>query len=510
MPKLTIDNIPVVVSAGSTILDAARQAGIDIPTLCHCDGLPAQTSCFLCVVRVNGAARLSPSCATLAADGMTVESSTPEVLAARRTALELLLSDHLGDCLAPCQLACPLHLEIPVMLRQLADGQVAEAVATIKAAVALPATLARICACPAEQGCRRAQADGAVAICALQRFAADADLAGDPYLPPCAPDTGKRVAIIGAGPAGLAAAYALRRQGHTVTVYDRRPQPGGTLRDVPADVLPPAVLDAEIAVIARLGVAFRQQSIDDLGNLIAQYDAVLVAAGAESALGLEMAKDGIAVDRHTLLTSQPGVFACGAAVMKIPQAVRAMAAGKQAAHAIGSFLAGLPSAAQERHFSVHMGHLHPDELAHFMDSASTDPRSEPHTDAEARQEAARCLHCDCRGLHKCKLYQYAVEYDASVTRFRGDRRLFEHDQSHAEVIYEPGKCIDCGLCVQIAMREQDALGLAFVGRGFTVRLAVPFNAELADALHAVARECIAACPTGALVGKLEGETVARP
>ena len=147
---------------------------------------------------------------------MEVESETAEVHQVRRTALELLLSDHVGDCLAPV----PLRLPGP-------HGHPADAPADHRRAtcarrsrrsrtrIALPAVLGRICPKPCEKGCRRGAADGAVAVCQLKRFVADADLAsGAPYLPECKPATGKRVAIVGAGPTGLSAAYYLRREGH--------------------------------------------------------------------------------------------------------------------------------------------------------------------------------------------------------------------------------------------------------------------------------------------------------
>src|ERR1051325_2186995 len=98
MPRLTIDNRSVDVPPGGTVLDAARVLGIDIPTLCHLDGYEPSTSCMLCLVKVKGRNRLVPSCATVAEEGMEVESETPQVRQVRRTGLELLLSDHLGDC----------------------------------------------------------------------------------------------------------------------------------------------------------------------------------------------------------------------------------------------------------------------------------------------------------------------------------------------------------------------------------------------------------------------------
>ncbi len=162
------------------------ELGIDIPALCFLEGCEPSTSCLCCLVKVNGNCRLVPSCATIAEEGVKVESETPEVHSARRKALELLLSDHLGDCVAPCYLACPAEMDIPQMLRQISSGDLRGAIATVKHDIALPAVLGRICPAPCEKICRRHDLDAAVAICLLKRYVADADLAsGDPYLPPC-------------------------------------------------------------------------------------------------------------------------------------------------------------------------------------------------------------------------------------------------------------------------------------------------------------------------------------
>ena len=121
--------------------------------------------------------------------------------------------------------------------------------------------------------------------------------------------------------------------------------------------------------------------------------------------------------------------------------------------------------------------------------------------AEGVEQAARCLHCDCRGVISCKLRKYAAQYKAHPRRFKGERRTFQQDAQHAEVIFEPGKCIDCGLCIQIAAAAGEPLGLTFVGRGFDVRVAVPLDRPLSEALTKVAAECVAACPTAALAWK---------
>ncbi len=247
-----------------------RKLGIDIPALCYLEGYEPSTSCLCCLVKVNGGERLVPACATIVEEGAKVESETPEVHSARRQALELLLSDHLGDCVAPCFWACPALMDIPQMLRQISSGDLRGAIATIKHDIALPAVLGRICPAPCEKSCRRHDLDAAVAICLLKRYVADVDLvSGDPYLPPCQSGMGKKVAIIGAGPAGLAAAYYLAQAGHACTVFDENEQPGGRLwRETTAAELPRDMLHAEIAQITRLGMRLRLKKPHRLQRIV--------------------------------------------------------------------------------------------------------------------------------------------------------------------------------------------------------------------------------------------------
>src|SRR5690348_8938023 len=173
--SITIDGRPVEVESGTTVLQAAAQIGLEIPTLCFLECCTPATSCLVCLVkcRLNGQARMVPSCATKVQAGMVIESETEEVKEARRTALELLLSDHVGDCLSPCHRICPLRLDIPLMIRQIESGRLQEAAVTLKNAVPLPAVLGRLCHHPCENGCRRGTWDEPAAIRQLECHVAD-------------------------------------------------------------------------------------------------------------------------------------------------------------------------------------------------------------------------------------------------------------------------------------------------------------------------------------------------
>ena len=520
MPKLFIDNREVEVDKGATILDAADKLGIEIPTMCFLKDYKPSTSCMVCVVKVNGLDNLVPACGTVVKDDMRVESNSEEVRQARKAALELLLSDHVGDCLGPCQVICPARMNIPLMIRQITAGKFREAIATVKKDIALPAVLGRICPKPCEKGCRRAVFDKAVSICLLKRYVADLDLqSANPYLPPCKPTHNKRVAIVGAGPAGLAAAYYLQQAGFRCTVFDDHEKPGGMLRyAVPKEHLPTEVLDKEIALIEKLGMKFKGQTrvgtdllMEDLRK---DFDAVFVAVGqlkpgdAES-MDLEETPNGIKADGKTYQTNLQGIFAGGDAVHKRRLTVRAVADGKEAAVSISQYLSGCSVTGSVKEFNTHIGKLMDGEIETFLAGADKAERTRPSgkdgglTDQQARKEAARCLHCDCRKADTCRLKRYSQDYEAKPTRYKGQRRLFVQKSQHPDVIYEAGKCIDCGLCIQIAAKAGEKLGLTFVGRGFDVRVAVPFDRSIAQAIKHSADQCVKACPTGALAFRKE-------
>ncbi len=288
--QVTIDGRTVEVERGTTILDAARKLGIEIPTLCNADGVAPFGSCFLCVVRVEGRRNLVPSCVAPAADGMVVTTQSDEIRQARRTALELFFSDHVGDCVAPCTLACPAGMDIPAMNRHISAGDAAGALEVIRERIPFAGALGRICPRFCERVCRRGELDQPISICALKRFPADAAL-NEPCEGSHKPSqglvispTGKKVAIVGAGPAGLSAAFYLLREGHACTIFDANAEPGGLLRyAVPEFRLPKRALQAEIEVVRRLGAEFRmnQRLGENLNfdKLRSEHDAVFLALG---------------------------------------------------------------------------------------------------------------------------------------------------------------------------------------------------------------------------------------
>ncbi len=522
MPKIMIDGQAIEAAPDETILTAARRIGIEIPTLCFWDGCAAMTSCMVCVVRINGDSSLAPACAAKAVEGMEVESETPAIHDARRTALELILSEHLGDCMGPCSAVCPAHMNIPLMLRQIADKKFDEALITVKKHIPLPAVLGRICPAPCEKGCRRKVHDHPAAICQLKRFVADIDLGADrPWTPEKAAARGRQVAIIGSGPTGLTAAWYLLKKGYDCTIFDDHNKPGGGLQySVGRDRLPRAVLDNEIEVIRRFGAEFqlgvRISAKSDLENLQSKFDAVLLAvgtcaAGQIEAMGLESAENGIKVNGAAMQTGIEGIFAAGNALRKGKMAIKSIGDGKNAAESIDQYLSGKKVTGLTKLFNNRAGKLQEGEILNYMTQA--DPyggrriapdATECLTEDQAPQEAVRCMHCDCRKADNCRLRDACQEYLAKCNKYTGQRDSFRQirsDVAGATLIFEPGKCIDCGLCAAISAAGKEEIGLAFKGRGFDAKITVPFDRPLSEALQKTARQCVKACPTAALAWK---------
>ena len=104
----------------------------------------------------------------------------------------------------------------------------------------------------------------------------------------------------------------------------------------------------------------------------------------------------------------------------------------------------------------------------------------------------------CRSSGHCLMQHYAEIYGADASRYRAERRAFTQQLQPGGVIFEPGKCIVCGICVRLTEMAAEPLGLSFVGRGFEMRVAAPFDHTIEEGLGAVAAECVRHCPTGAL------------
>lgn len=285
MINLTINGKAITAPEGSTILEAARANGIDIPTLCYDKAVEIYGACGLCVVEAEGIPKLLRSCSAKCTEGMVINTESKRVVQSRKIAMELLMSAHDGDCVAPCQLNCPARTDCQGYVGMIANGEYDSALKIIKSNIPLPAAIGRVCPHPCEKACRRKNVEEPINIAQLKAFAADMDLNKDSYVPECKESTGKKVAVIGGGPAGLSAAYYLTIMGHEVTVYDMMEKMGGMLRyGIPQYRLPKEILDKEIAIIEKTGVKLvnnvKLGKDFTIESLKAENDAVIVAVGA--------------------------------------------------------------------------------------------------------------------------------------------------------------------------------------------------------------------------------------
>ncbi len=291
-----------LVEEGTTILDAARRLGIRIPTLCHVENFPPSASCFLCAVQVEGRESLSPSCAMPAADGMVVSTDSDEVRASRKMALELLLSDHVGDCIGPCRTGCPARFDIPGFLTQVSSP------ATCGDRRKLPPIFSR---CPPHwAGSARVFVNNVVISATrgnpfpLAIFTASPRITTWPRelvtsrartrtaaseLPSSAP-----------GPQASPRPTTCCGAVMPLPLFDAHAASGGMLRyGIPEFRLPRHMLDQEIDVIRILGGEFRMGrrlgsdfSLDDLRR---DFDAIFLALGAQGSRGLECPGEELAL-----------------------------------------------------------------------------------------------------------------------------------------------------------------------------------------------------------------------
>ncbi len=301
--SLTLNGLHVKAAPGSTLLEIARAQGLELPTLCNDPRLPPYASCFICIVEVEGRRGMVPACATRAEEGMVVRTNTENIRKLRQLGLELLLSNHHGDCVAPCNMVCPAGIDIRSYLSEATRGNFADALRIIKERNPFPSVCGRICPHPCEDHCRRKLVDEAVSINQVKRFISDRDrCSADAWKPEPASKNGKKIAVIGGGPGGMSAAHYLAVLGYSVTIFEAMEKAGGMLRyGVPDYRLPPLVIDSEIEQILALGAELRTGRtwgkdfhLDDLRK--EGFSAIVAAIGAWSgqAMGVEgEARDGV-------------------------------------------------------------------------------------------------------------------------------------------------------------------------------------------------------------------------
>ncbi len=296
--NIIINNQIVEGIKGETILEMARRLDITIPTLCHDDRLEPFSSCYLCVVEVEGMRGLQPACSTKVTEGMRIHTDNARVHKSRKFALELLVSNHYADCTPPCREECPAGVDVQGYISMISKGKHKEAVELIKETNPLPAICGRVCVRPCELVCRRNLLEEVgVGIDYLKRYTSDIDLfSEDRFMPETKSATGKKVAIIGAGPGGLTAAYFLAKEGHHAEIFEASPHAGGMLRyGIPPYRLPNDIIEKEVEGITGLGakIHYEQRLGDNLSyaKVKKDFDATVLAIGSQKGTGIGCEND---------------------------------------------------------------------------------------------------------------------------------------------------------------------------------------------------------------------------
>ncbi len=322
----------------------------------------------------------------------------------------------------PCTATCPLHCNAQGYVALISQGKLKEALALVRATLPFPGILAYVCAHPCERECKRIEVDRPVSICDLKRFLVD-HVEETEFDPTPAEERSQKVAIVGAGPSGLTAAFDLRRMGYPVTLFESRSELGGLLtHGFPSYRLPVEVVKKDLSVIEKMGIEIRLNT--EVGKDISfeeiqkTYDAIFLAVGStgvgpisEVFRGLKRSRRGmIQVDPLTLETNVKGVFAGGDGVTGPGTIVESMAQGRKGAISIDRSIRG----EDLRHGRESEGRQVSPMESLLSDTKRDEREVLPHmvkptgpglTLEEAIEDAKRCLNCGgCSDCGECARY----------------------------------------------------------------------------------------------------------
>ena len=289
--RLNIDGKEVYGLPGQTILDVCKENDIFIPTLCYDERTEIYGACGLCMVEMEGNPKLWKACATEIAPNMIIHTNTPRVIESRKTNLELLLSNHKGDCRPPCMLAYPAGTDCQGYVGLIANGQYEEAIKLMRENIPLPGAIGRVCPHPCETACRRGLVDEPIAIANLKRFAQIDEFGEDPFVPDCEPDKARMLllsaVVLTVSPwhtsfVSLVTISPSMRQCQSLAVC--------SVMAFPEYRLPKEVLDEEIAVLEKMMMTMVTNTKigEDISfeTIRRDYDAVCVGIGAWVSTGV--------------------------------------------------------------------------------------------------------------------------------------------------------------------------------------------------------------------------------
>ena len=506
MVKIKIDGKEREVAAGTKVIEAAREAGYNIPSLCYHKDLPHYTSCMVCMVKNNTTGRYFASCSAVVAEGMDIDVSGKDVQMLRSRSVELLLTEHRAECEAPCRLVCPMDLDVPLMNRLIASGDMARASDLTIRSMGFPSTISYVCPAYCDNACRRKKVDTNISICRLKRHVA---------LHPEKPDIkslignkkGIKVAIAGAGPSGLSAAFRLAMAGFSVTIYEKENESGGSLLDKISDgTLPKKQFHEELNNLVHMGVTLIYGTTVDkpfcMSLAKSGIAALINATGSKFTDGFAAVDDSMAYEGDMGEIGGLMVVTTGGAIKDNLNAVKCFQYGKNSGEALIKYLTGSKSKNEEpKSFNSTLGKVEDAEWKVWaQESREGVKRSvEIPDDASATDEAAACMHCDCRAATNCSLRDLAADLLVKNPREKFTFNPIEKKKNSGGLIFEHAKCIKCGLCVRLGATLIGEPSLCFKGRGYQTMISEPLYHNFEAILNSSAEAFAAICPTGALM-----------
>ena len=370
-----------------------------------------------------------------------------------------------GQCIedqAPaCTASCPLHVDARGLAVAVAAGDFRKGLALLAGAAPLPRVLAHVCDHPCQTSCRRLDAGDAVAIGRLERACAEFGDAAPGIQAQLSKN--RKIAIVGGGLSGVSAAIRLAQRGYTVSLFEAAPRLLERMRSLPEAALPASAIDADLAALAKLGVAVHCDALISrhpgpfgLDALVAGYDAVYLATGPEpfdeNSLGLDRTSQGrFRIDPLTLATSHPKVFAGGAqrCAPSDHSPVLSVADGNYAAVSVDRFLQGASLTASRENQGPYPSRLFVNTSGIApLPAIPLPPDAHAYAPEQAAQEAARCFPCHC--LECVKVCPYLEDYGSYprsyVRQIYNNESIVMGVRSANRMI---NSCALCGLCAEV-------------------------------------------------------------
>jgi len=399
-----------------------------------------------------------------------------------------------------CQAACPIHVDVRAFMAKMASGDLSGARKVLDRTMPLPGVLARICDHPCEAVCLRENIGGPLAMGHLERTCALGTATGGKPL--CMPAKGKSVAALGGDLSALTLAWDLAKKGYAVTLFVPGDAPGGALRDLPSDILPPEVLTESLDILGRMGVTIKtgQPLSDDLFTEVQQnFDAVYVECAGDNPLGRSRAD----VDPVTLAGGPEGVFCGGWPAPDGSRSVITLVAdGRRAGSSVDRYISGATlTTSREKEGVVTTRSF--TSLKGIASVARNDP-DDPvagYAPEAAKAEAARCLHCDCMECVKaCEYLKHYKGYPKLYTRQIYNNLSIVLGNHYLNRMID--SCTLCGLCTEICPEDFSMAQLCLDSRRDMVK-----RGKMPPSAHEFALEDMAFSngPDCALVRKEPGQ-----